>query len=388
MENKQKHEVDRQLVEVLINSRKSEVESKELSSNNNLTKAVFTSDIRKEQPVAVVVDGKATNPITTDVYSEKVCILIFLLSNFIFGFVGFHSKYVSKQYPESFNSNGFLFWRCMALLTGSYLLMKKNNTRLIKLQEVKNLSWFLIRVFGNYIGSMFYVLSMLEIRVGTVACISAMSPILVLIFSIIILKDKFYIRYIFGLIICFGGAFLIVSNDRKPILHISDELADPFDPLLTEIMTSETVVDSLKFVKGISFACVHLLFVSIVIIGMKIISVEKISSNEQCFYIGLFNGLVSLVACFIGPSFRIHLEPGFVLGSYFNGVVFLFGSFFYVEALKGVAINKLTPLSYMSTLTVFFLGVVVFGESIFMTDILGSSFIVAFNAYNTMVPLK
>ena len=53
-------------------------------------------------------------------------------------------------------------------------------------------------------------------RVSTCQCIVNCNPVIVLIISSFLLNEKFYPRYIVGIIVCFLGAFLIISNERKP----------------------------------------------------------------------------------------------------------------------------------------------------------------------------
>ena len=53
-------------------------------------------------------------------------------------------------------------------------------------------------------------------RVSTCQCIVNCNPVIIIIISSFLLNEKFYPRYIVGIIVCFVGAFLIISNERKP----------------------------------------------------------------------------------------------------------------------------------------------------------------------------
>jgi drug/metabolite transporter (DMT)-like permease len=377
VENKEKNKSEIHRIEELIRSRRmsQEISSKRSNSKLNELKEDFLST-EKTTPVP--------SQVTTTGYSERISLLIFLISNICFGFTSFHIKYMSKEFPDLFNANNFAVWRCFALLVISSILIWKNNERLIKPWEIKSRFWFLMRTMGNFTATIFFVLAALNLRVATVSCISAMNPILVLIFSIIILKDKFYTRYLFGLLICFTGAYLIVGNERKPPVL---EVVTSFDDQVIDIVPE--VFDSLKFAKGVGFGFLHLLSVALVIIGVKVIAVEKITTNEQCNYLGTTNIAMGVVAHFVLPNMSITFNSiGFILGCALNGAVFYLGTYFFIEALKGIAINKVSPLSYINTLTVFTLGVIFFGESIYFTDLIGSGLILAFNAYNSMFPIK
>ena len=54
----------------------------------------------------------------------------------------------------------------------------------------------------------------------------------------------------------------------------------------------------------------------------------------------------------------------------------------------GVDLIKTTALNYLNIVTVFFLGVLILGESVHFTDILGSLIILGYNIFNTAYPPK
>jgi drug/metabolite transporter (DMT)-like permease len=387
MEKQLKHETEIQLRESLSKSSRDlrEINAKKASSTKVIKK--ISIDLLKEDSFKT---PELPLPSPSPHLSEKTAFLVFLLSNIIFGLGAFHIKFISKQYPNDFNSNGFLVWRSLGLWTlGIFMIKAKTNEHIIKIWEVKNKFWFIVRTAGNYFAVMFFVLSMMELRAATVSCISAMHPILVLVFSIIILKDKFYIRYLFGLLLCFSGAVLIIGNEKKPPQPHIEDIITPFDDEIAPIVDiASSEMDVLRFIRGIAFGGFHLILLALVVIGLKVIAVEKISANVQCLYLGLINMSIGFVSHCLHPMFRVSFNPGFVFACYCNGGSFFLGTTLYVEAIKGVSINKVSPLSYFGTLTVFFMGVVVMGEPVFLTDMIGSSLIIAFNAYNSLVPLK
>jgi drug/metabolite transporter (DMT)-like permease len=383
MEKQIEKESEIQLKQSLVNQSKTILEISPIKASTEILRKI-SKDYLKEE-VLKAPELQSTSP----QLSENSALFLFLIGNIVFGFGAFHIKFISKQYPNEFNSNGFIAWRSLGLWTIGLFMIKKKGEPIIKFWDIKNRSWFIIRTVGNYFMVIFFVLSMMELRAATVACISAMHPILVLVFSIIVLKDKFYIRYLFGLLLCFSGAVLIISNERKPPqLHIED----PITPFQDDITPSLDIVspeaDTLRFIRGLAFGGFHLILLALVVIALKVISVEKITANVQCLYLGLSNMAICVVPHFLHPMFHISFAPGFIFWSYFNGASFFLGTTLMVEAIKGISINKVSPLSYFNTLTVFLLGVVVMGESIFLTDMIGSSLIISFNAYNSLVPLK
>jgi drug/metabolite transporter (DMT)-like permease len=318
-----------------------------------------------------------------NVLSERNCILLFLLCSILFGFAGFQIKHLALIYPNDFNINGFMVWRSMSILTIAFIMAKKNGERIILPQHVQNKFWFSIRTFGNYLSFIYYINCLLELRAATASCFTSMYPLLVLIFSIFILKEKFYMRYLIGLTVCLIGALLIVTNDKK----LSDEGKDIFvshdDSDISEIVNK----DSGRFMRGVCYGIVHLITISLVVIGAKVISVENLNTNEQCFYIGLTNCLAGLVGSLFFP-FNLGHNSAYIILTILNGAIFYLATMCLTKSLSGIALNKVTPLSYFTTLTVFTLGVFVFGEPCYFTDLIGSLMIVVFNAFNSMFPVK
>jgi drug/metabolite transporter (DMT)-like permease len=315
--------------------------------------------------------------------SERNCILLFLLCSVLFGIAGFQIKYLAINFPHDFNNNGFMLWRSVSIFIISYVMAKKNGDRIIPPQYVRNRFWFSVRTFGNYISFIFYINCLLELRAATASCFTSMYPLLVLIFSIFILKEKFYTRYLVGLAICLVGALMIVTNDKKLSENGKDILISHEDSDIVEIVNR----DSGRFITGVCYGLAHLVSIALVVIGAKVISVENLNTNEQCFYIGLTNGLAGLtVSCFL--PYGLGFNPIYLAFCFMNGGIFYLATMCLTKSLKGIALNKVTPLSYFTTLTIFTLGVLVFGEPCYFTDIIGSLMIVIFNAFNSMFPVK
>ena len=59
------------------------------------------------------------------------------------------------------------------------------------------------------------ILCLSYIRLSSTLVFSALSPIFTSILSVVILKEKFYPRYILGLIICFSGCMVLILNDKS-----------------------------------------------------------------------------------------------------------------------------------------------------------------------------
>ena len=53
------------------------------------------------------------------------------------------------------------------------------------------------------------------LRASTAIIIENVHPLFVLILSYFILKERFYLRYAYGIIICFLGALIMILNESK-----------------------------------------------------------------------------------------------------------------------------------------------------------------------------
>lgn len=71
-----------------------------------------------------------------------------------------------------------------------------------------------------------------------------------------------------------------------------------------------------------------------------------------------------------------------------NGLVFYYGQLFTDLALKNMDVSKFSPTTYIQAIFVFILGFLIFGETFFVTDLIGSLLIVSFHIYNWYRPIK
>ena len=131
----------------------------------------------------------------------------------MFGFANFYTKLIKKANPDVFDPYSFCFWRSIVLILISILFLLIKRERILNVWFLNNRFWFLMRTAGNFAQLLLMILSMDYLRVSTIQSITSISPSLVLILSVLILKEKFYIRYVFGTFICIIGTLLIVNND-------------------------------------------------------------------------------------------------------------------------------------------------------------------------------
>ena len=54
-------------------------------------------------------------------------------------------------------------------------------------------------------------------RLATAVVFSALYPAIAVVISIIILKEKFYLRYILGISLCFSGCLIMILNEKPEV---------------------------------------------------------------------------------------------------------------------------------------------------------------------------
>ena len=138
-----------------------------------------------------------------------------LLCNFTRAINGLLMKYIEKTYPEYFETIPFLFIRATMIIILALSTSYINKEKILKPSEIKFKLPFLIRTNFNFFAVSLFTISIWYLRVSTVQIISSLNPIIVTYLSVIILKEKFYKRYIIGIIVCLLGSLIIINNEKK-----------------------------------------------------------------------------------------------------------------------------------------------------------------------------
>ena len=297
---------------------------------------------------------------------ESYAYIIGTFSQFLWSINSIQLKSYQPWFPTSFSNNSLVFWRSLPIwLLGWYFCYKKNIT-IIKVQDIKHKYWFFFRSFGNYISIWLWISVLSYFRVSTCQVISGCNPILVIIISIIYLKETFYFRYIICLLLCIAGSSIIILNERNP-------------------ETKESKVNDNIFM-GLLFALANLFVNGLSGVGQKVMVKEKLAPEVQNYYLGFYNTIPAFIFCI----FEWHIgmnDPLYVLYGLSNGaLIFYVANYFQTKALEFIAVSKFVPLTYLQTVFVFILSVTLLGESIFLTDLLGASLIIGFQIYNYFYP--
>lgn len=271
--------------------------------------------------------------------------------------------------PEYFSPYNFTWWRGLSSSIFLYFYLKKKepDVDLFAFDKIEHKLWCFIRTFGFYFGFVFFVFGLQLLRVSTAQVLCSIAPVVSLLVSVTMLKEKFYWRYIVGVLLCFFGSAIILGNEKKNSSDKKEEF------------------ESLRFVLGILSCCINILANGFVNVGQKVLTNDKMSNSQQVFYVSLSLVISSFVICLITWNFGFTIP--IMLLSTLNGVFFYYANHFYQEALKVLNVGGCVPFNYMINIFIFILCYFILKEPLFWTDILGSLVIVSFHGYNAWKPI-
>lgn len=303
--------------------------------------------------------------------NDNYAIMVGLLSQLLWAFVGLQLKSFRILFPEDFSNTSVAFWRSVSICSLAYYFIKKNNIQITPLTQIQNKFWFGLRNLGMLSCLLLWVIMNYYLRLSTCQCISGCHPIIVLYLSVFILKEKFHVRYLVGILLCLFGTLLIVLNERAPV-PVSG---------FWESQSKGNVVF------GLTIGLIHLSIYSAAVFAQKFLCNENMGGEVQNFYLGSIHSCLAFGLVVVNNHSGIS-NPLYVLYGLSNGVLFYSANYYTVECLKSIPISKFMPITYVGTVYVFILGCFILGEPIYLTDLLGSALIVAFQFYNVWVPIQ
>lgn len=297
--------------------------------------------------------------------NENFAYTLGILAQLIWSINGLQMKTFQSYYLDAFSNNSAVFWRSLPLAPLAYIICKKNRIHITSHNEVKHIVWFYFRNLGNYVTISLGIKLFSYFRLSTGTVITGCTPLLVIIFSIIFLGERFYLRYIIGVIICILGSSIIVFNDRRP-------------------QSKQTILDDNIFM-GVIVAICQLIFLSLNFTGQKFMVKEKMENNVQNYYLGIYNTLPAFIFCLKDGYFGFS-NIRYVFYCMSNEFIFYLGNYLTVICLKYIALSKFQPITYLALVFTFFISGLILGEALYFTDILGAIFIVGFQFYNMKFP--
>ena len=247
-----------------IQSTKEKKESKDLKEN-------FLNSL--EESTEKNSETKSTK--SSFIKRERYIILLAIICQFIWSIGVILMKYASQR--EKYTPNNYSMWRSFFMSTITTISLKKTGKKLNEISKINKKGWFIIRTCGVYFGFLFFLISLSYLRAATTSYLSSSNPFIIIILSIIILKEPFYLRYLFGIIICFIGSCMILLNDKRNDDSFKNEKKD--------------------FKIGLFFIIIHIILLGFIILAQKICVMDGITSETQVFYIGISNFCFGIFFC-------------------------------------------------------------------------------------------
>ena len=295
---------------------------------------------------------------------ERFAYIIAIICQGLWALNGVQMKTFRKYFPEIYSDNTVLFWRMFIVAVLGFCVCKYKNIHIQSHSEIKHLNWFFLRNATAYIFIISWIKMYSYFRVSTITVIGGICPLIIILLSVFILRDKFYMRYIYGVALCFIGSAIIILNDRKP--------------------QSRTQILDDNIFMGIFYGIVNMSFVSLSIIGQKVITKDGMDIDLQNFYFGLYNCVPSFIFGIFYGEFSLNIKYAIYVSS--NGLIFYLANYLNTLSFRYIAISKLQPISYLCIVFTFILSFILLGEPIFFSDIVGAAIIISFQYYNFINP--
>ena len=323
-------------------------------------------------------------------------LFIYFIAVVIFGFAVFSIKII-KLIAIS-DASTLLFFRGFAISFCSLIYSKKDGICLPSYTNVGDTYWLTVRNTSHFLSSLFLVLALNYMRLATAVVFSALYPAIAVVFSIIILKEKFYLRYILGISLCFSGCLIMVLNE-KPEVALPNET--PFQN--NTILYSNNIIDQPKkalntnddielfnILIGTLFGLSHSVSLAMFNVSTKLLINKKVNSNIMNYYMGLSLMILTFI---LGFFTNIHNEVlynwNYILSALFSGIIFFTGFTVTNYSFKSkLQILHTTSVGYFQIVHSFILGVLFLNESVYFTDLIGCAIIIVYNIFNAMFPIK
>lgn len=299
---------------------------------------------------------------------ETLGVICCLITEFIWTLNSVCLKYTTKSYNSLFKNKTFIFARGLATMILSFVFGKIYDGKIHKLSEFPSQikKCILIRANISFFAMCFSSIAVFYLRITTYQIISALSPILVIFFSIMFLNEKYHSRYAFGILFGIVGSATIIFNEKKIKAKNDSNIYEIFIGVISILM-------------NISLS-------AIVSINNKIMAKNKISIFTQLFYLGAFHCLYSFAWMLFTMDFDYTF--GYLFLCIMQSLVFFTANYFMFCSQKMFDLSKTSLFQYTKVVYTFILGSFIVKEKVFFTDIIGSCIIVGFVVYNLVNPIK
>jgi len=187
------------------------------------------------------------------------------------------------------------------------------------------------------------------------------------LFSVLYLKEKFYLRYLIGFILSFFGLFLFAFSGEP-----------------TEKNNNDLMGEGTRTNLGLFYSFIASFSITVFAIVNQNLreEVHPCILNHYCGWIGF---IFSIPFLFYIKSFET--SSGYVLLNFLNSFFYHIASTFYNISLIYNSFILIGTLSFSSIFLAFLYGLFLFGETIKLKEILGVILIVSYNLYSISYPI-
>jgi len=320
--------------------------------------------------------------------NENLGIILILLCNLSRACNSLLIKYAQRKYHDIYHTIPFLFYRAIFLVYLSQIITTLKGEHILWPREIKEKLFFFLRTNLNFFGVQLNITAIWYLRVATVQIISSLNPLVTTFLSIVILKEKFYIRYAIGIVTCLIGSLFIVLNERKGNNDAGSESNS--EKLIKEEEKSNEEKKkyggfSLGTIFGLVLAFIDIFFVSTVELANKVLANSRVPIHTQVFYVGINTIGYSLIYLFFTNQW--YICGGYAILIFFQAILFYIGNFFFNAGLKYIDLAKSAPLTYSRVAFVLILGFIILGEKVYWSDIFGTCLILGYMLYNLYFPI-
>ena len=297
--------------------------------------------------------------------NERFAFILGIFTQFLWAVNGVQMKTFRLYFPNNYTDNSVMFWRMLPPCIIGYIICKYTNIHIQSFSELKHLNWFLCRNALAYLFIIAWIKMYSYFRVSTITVIGGTTPILIIIISVFLIGEKFYIRYLLGVFLCIFGSAIIILNDRKP-------------------ESKAQILNDNLFV-GILLGITNVTLVALSLVGQKVLTKEGMDIHLQAFYFASFN----VVPAFIFGILTDNIFSSnwkYILYVMSNGFLFYTANYFNTLCLRYIAISKFQPITYLCIVFTFIISAIFLGEPVFFSDLIGTSIIIGFQYYNFVYP--
>ena len=310
-------------------------------------------------------DEQKPKPKKTD---EFIGIIYSIITQLVWTINSISLKYFINNYSQLFKNKTFLFPRGLTTVLISFILGKIKDGKIYSFNFFDSAVQKCILVKANlsFFAMCFWTIAVTYLRITTCQVISSLSPILVIAFSVIFLKEKFYFRYVLGILTGVIGSIIIIFDEKK-------------------IQESHENSKIKNYIIGVIGIIMNIVLSSFNNITNKYMA-RRASIYTQMFYLGIFHCAYSLLWMIFTWDFDYNVK--YFFGCAFHSILFFVGNFFYNLSLKKLAMSKYSILQYSKFVFAFILGWGVLKEDVLMNDMIGTTMIGGFLIFDIMFPVK